>query len=74
MGWCSVQMEGFKEGGSDSSLSRKEFRVRFESAHTKENRNEMNYFVLDFIKIDYACLPYKSYLCKAHIPVLAIMK
>ena len=32
---CSVQMEGFKEGGSNSSLSRKEFRVRFESAQTK---------------------------------------
>ena len=33
---CSVQMEGFKEDGSDSSLSRKEFRVRFESAQTKQ--------------------------------------
>ena len=33
---CSVQMEGFKEGGSDSSLSRNGFRVRFESAQTKQ--------------------------------------
>ena len=36
-GCVVLQMEGFKEGGSDSSLSRKESGMRFESAQPKQN-------------------------------------